>query len=209
MYPKVNESIIVDIPVENNAYFSIIAEVRNEDILITCPIVSGLFQIIPLETPIEITYIMNGDRFKFHSQIIERIKDNIPLYRIQKPKQEEIIRVQNRDNFRVLAALKVKIKQKEFTTMNISGGGLLFLCQPDFELKEEEIVSGSLFIPTSSTKVVGSIQFEAKVVRISSQENTNMKNVGISYTKIDEKQRKKIIQYCFQKQREEYLMERE
>lgn len=207
MWPKVNDSIIIGILEENRTYVSTVAEVRNEELLITYPIGDGEVKIISLNTPIDISFISNGNRFRFHSQIIGRTKDVIPLYRIQKPKEDEIVKVQNRDNFRVQANLKVRIKQRDFTTINISGGGILFRCPSDFELEEGEKVSGSLFIPTSSNKVIESIQFEAKVVRVSLQDNS--KHVGIAYTAIVEKQRQKVIQYCFLNERKDRLMKRE
>ena len=83
MWPKVNDSIIIGILEENRTYVSTVAEVRNEQLLITYPIGDGEVKIISLNTPIDISFISNGNRFRFHSQIIGRTKDVIPLYRIQ------------------------------------------------------------------------------------------------------------------------------
>jgi c-di-GMP-binding flagellar brake protein YcgR len=198
MYPKVNQTIIIN--TVENTYKTIVAEILDQEILIGYPVVGNHVEMLPVQTKLEISFVSGDNQYKFQSEIIGRKKDNISLYRIKKPQENEVFKVQRRENFRVSANLALTLKEKNFTTTNISGGGLLFTCPAGFELKEKEEVACVVMLPSS--KVIETVQFQAKVARISGHEDPNKKNVGLVFTVMEERSRTKIIQYCFERQRQ-------
>jgi c-di-GMP-binding flagellar brake protein YcgR len=206
MYPKVNQNIVIDIKGRDQWYRSIVAEVEEKEILISFPMdMLGL----PDGTRLDITFTSDENQYKFQTEIIGSKRDKISLYRITKPQEKEIIRIQRRDNFRVNANLRAILNENELTTINLSAGGVLISCRLDIQLQEGEIVSGTLFVPTTANKEPEPIIFKGLIKRINLIGNQERKNVGIGFTNLDKRDEMKIIQYCFEKQRQMRLKERE
>ncbi|HJV44982.1 MAG TPA: PilZ domain-containing protein [Bacillota bacterium] len=200
MYPSVNQTIIVN--TEQGTYKTIVAEILDDEILIAYPVAANKIIILPEDQTLEILFVTGESQYRFFSKIIGRKRENIALYRIQKPLENNIAKIQRRENFRVPATLDLTVKDMKFPTVNISGGGLLFTCPQSFEIKENEDIPCTLIIPQKTSEL---IKFQARVARITPQEDSTKKNVGVEFTRMDEKSRTQIIQYCFEKQRQNRL----
>jgi c-di-GMP-binding flagellar brake protein YcgR len=194
MYPKVNQHILFDIN-ETHSCRSVIAEIGNTDLFISFPMDRTIIGLLTIGTKLDICYIMGDNKYKFKSEIIGRKVDPIPLIQITKPEEKSIVKVQQRENFRVSANLNLRLKDKDFITTNISAGGLLFTCKPDFSLQDREVVTGTLFISGES------IAFQGEIKRLSMAENQDIKFAGIEFLNINQRDQSKILQYCFEKQR--------
>ncbi|QCJ42387.1 hypothetical protein FAY30_10970 [Bacillus sp. S3] len=202
MYPKVNQNIIINILSEGIVCRSIVADIGEDEILIGQPMNGKMFG-LTRGSRIAISYMTSENKYKFEAFIIGRKKDNIPLYRITKPKRNEIEKIQRRDNFRVPTNLPVKIDKFDVQTINISAGGMLLSCIHEFPFHEGEFLSGTLSIPKTNP-----ISFKAVIKRISLSEELELKQVGVKFTVLDKKDEAKIVQYCFDKQRQARLADR-
>jgi c-di-GMP-binding flagellar brake protein YcgR len=208
MFPKVNQIIVIYIKSENYHCRSIVAEVRETEILIAFPMDINIIGMLTVGTQLDITFITGENKYKFKTEIIGKEKENILLYRITKPNEKEIIKIQLRENFRVNSNQLLKLDEKELKTINLSAGGVLFSTRMDHQLQMGEEVSGTLFLPNILNKELEPIPFQGKIIRINVIENEDRKNVAVEFTKVIKRDQSKIIQHCFEKQRQLRMTER-
>lgn len=175
MYPKVNQNIMIDIKSHGRTFRSIIAEVGEEEILISFPLDRKIIGLLPEGSLVDIIYMVDENQYKFLSKIIGRKTDTIPLCRISKPQEKEIIRIQRRDNFRVNSHLLLMINENRLYTINISAGGILFSCGLEMELQQGELVLGTLILPSIQGKDTAIIPFQGQIKRINVLKNLDRK----------------------------------
>lgn len=204
MYPKVNQNIVIEINREEKTFKSIIAEVGVTEILIGFPMNLNVLGHLPIDTIIDISYLIGDNQYQFKSSIIGKRNDSIPLIVISKPNEKDIKKIQRRNNFRVKANLLVNVKDQEVTTVDISAGGLQLSCKENFELVYEEVVTGTLVIPGETEDVT----FQGIVRRVFKSDNEGRKNVAIAFTSLNQKDQAKITRFCFEKQRQMRLKSR-
>ncbi|MCL6570281.1 MAG: flagellar brake domain-containing protein [Bacillus sp. (in: Bacteria)] len=202
MYPKVNQNIVIDIKNRDMTCRSIIAEIEKNEILIAFPMDMNAIGLLTKGTEITVVFILGENQYKFQTEIIGRKKDKIALFRITKPQENEIIKIQRRDNFRVNSNLKFLLNEKKLNTINISVGGMLFFCETELQLLEGEVVSGTLVVPNTLNKEAELITFQGQIKRISLIKDPDRKNVALEFTMMEQRDQMKIIQYCFEKQRQ-------
>lgn len=196
MYPKVNQKIVIEIPDKDVICHSMIAEVGDDEILISQPMDQDTIGLFPVGTRIAVSFTAEGNKYQFRAKILGKKRERISLFRITKPLENEIRKIQMRENFRVETTIRIEIDEMELHTINISAGGMLFSCTFEMELNEGEEVSGKIFIPDTSP-----ISFRGVIKRIRVLEN-NVKHVAMQFTVLDRKDETKIVQFCFQKQRQ-------
>lgn len=187
---------------------SLIADIGEEEMLIALPMNTDLIGFLTTGSKVEITFIIDDKKYKFITKVIGRTKDKIPLFRVVKPLEENIFRIQMRENFRVNANLKVVLNNTEQNTVNISVGGLLCSCNQDFEIKARDEVSGTLFVPNPESKNLESVQFKAEVIRVTQVPKAERINVAMKFIDLESGSHPKILQYCFEKQRQELMVAR-
>lgn len=208
MYPKVNQNILIELKDEEHSSRSIVADVGDKEILIGFPIDGKIAGLLHNGRKLDVTLFSGENKYIFQTEIIGRKKDKIPLFRIKKPQKNEIIRIQQRDNFRVNSNLRLVIDEQEYYTINISVGGMLFSSRASLDIKEGEMVTGKLFVPNSQSKVTDLISFQGIIKRVDVFEKDDRKNIAVEFNEVFEKDQKKIFQYCFEKQRQKRLNER-
>jgi len=113
---------------------------------------------------------------------------------------EDAIKVQRREYQRVNLETKLIIERGEklnvvVKTIDISGGGIRFFCEESFENQEELNVLLYLPYELRSLKIQGSILKKGHL-----EKNEHV----LLFTKIDEKDRDKIIKRCLKIQFDEY-----
>jgi c-di-GMP-binding flagellar brake protein YcgR len=209
LFPKVNQSIVINIKNEYQSCRSIVAEAGEKEILISAPMDKNMVGLLIVGTQLDVTFIAGKNKYKFQSEIIGTKKENILLYRITKPQEKEIIKIQNRENFRVNTNLRLVLNENELNTINISVGGLLFSSTVDLQLQKGEEIAGTLFVPNILNKGLEPITFQGHIKRVNLINNEERKNVAVGFTKINQRDQMKITQYCFEKQRQLRLKERE
>ncbi len=200
---------MIDIHSADKTTRSIIAEVGEKEILIGFPMDRNIYGMLPEGTKVDLTFFANDNKYKFKTEIIGKKNDNMPLFRISKPSEKEIIKVQDRENFRVRTNLSLLLDDKELHTINISAGGLLFSCVVDLDLKEGEEISGTLVIPSTQKRENLPILFKGQIKRVSIAQEKERKQVAIEFTELHKRDQMKIIQFCFEKQRQIRLKEKQ
>lgn len=202
MYPKVSQKIVVEVIGEGVVCHSIVADVGHSEILIGHPLDGDTVGLFPDGAQIAVSFISGDNKYRFKANIIGRKNDKILLYRITKPPEKDIVKIQMRENFRVETLVKVKLADIELHTINISAGGLLFSCTLDLPFNVGEEVSGTLFITDDEP-----ISFKGVIKRVQVVEEM-IKHVAMQFTVLDRKDEAKIVQFCFQKQRQKRMIER-
>jgi c-di-GMP-binding flagellar brake protein YcgR len=208
MYPKVNQNIMIDILTHELSCKSNIAEIGEKEILISIPLDREIIGLLSIGTKLEISYIIGENKFEFRTEIIGRTRDTIPLLRLAKPYENEIIKIQHRENVRVNSNLRLLIDGSELHTINISAGGVLFSCKLDSQFHEGEEIAGILFVPDLRSKELVQVPIQGKVIRSSLMREIERRYVALEFTSIKRPDQMKIIQHCFEKQRQIRLKER-
>lgn len=125
----------------------------------------------------------------------QRIRDKITV----KIKIDGLIRIQRRDYSRVKTAVPVIIDSREYTTFDISGGGLGFRLSvsesQSLNFKVGNIVKGILKLPTED------VEFSGKILRNFYDKESKQNNVGLQFCDLDDKIREKIIKFVFDVER--------
>ncbi len=209
MYPKVNHNIVIKLKNTDKSFRSIVADIGKKELLVGIPLDRKNIGLVEDGTELEIFFMSGDNQYKFSTRMMGKTKDKIPLYRLAKPQEQEIVKVQRRDNFRVRTNLRLIIKEKELVTIDLSVGGTLISSKLDFEIEEAEAISGTLIIPSKKDKNPEFIPFQGLVIRIELIEDLERKNIAIGFTEIDKRDQTKIIQYCFERQRQMRIIERE
>lgn len=195
----------------DKVYKSRIADIQGSSLAIEIPIdeESGRIQGLASRTECTVTFIdMNGVKYTFNTTVTGKSMDNIPLLLLQMPEPDKIRKIQRRDYLRVPANLKLTFtsqnneKSVEGTTIDVGGGGAGFALDSNIELELEEELLCSITIPIAR-KDPEEIPFSAKVVRIiPPNEGQSEQRIGLQIMEIKERDREKIIRYCFQREME-------
>jgi c-di-GMP-binding flagellar brake protein YcgR len=209
MYPKVNQNIFINLKGHDQSWKSIVAEIGEDEILIGIPMDRTIFGLLQNGTQTEVSYISDGKRYMFSSVIIGREVQNIIIAKLKKPKEIEIMQIQLREYFRVVANLRVILKEKESNTVNISAGGLLCSCDSSLPFKHGEVVSGTILVPNTTDEGINTIPFQCEIIRVDLVKELERNQVALKFIKINQQDQQRILQYCFNKQRQMRLKERE
>lgn len=200
MYPKVNQQILIDIVQKGISYRSIVAECEDDEILIGIPM-SDQIGILVNGTEVDISFKSGDNLYKFTSAIVGKKLDKIPLYRIEKPNEKKIYRIQRRENFRVSLNLKLILLENEYMTVNVSAGGLLFSALGRLNFCEGQVISGQVLVPNLHNHEFEFVSFEGEVKRVYQSENRERTFVALEFTEIEPEDQTIIIQSCFDQQR--------
>ncbi|WHZ06188.1 hypothetical protein QNH48_28340 [Neobacillus sp. YX16] len=92
--------------------------------------------------------------------------------------------------------------------MNISAGGLLCSSDSSVPFKHREVVSGTIFVPNTTDEEINIIPFLCEIIRVDLVKELERNQVALTFIKIHQQDQQKILQYCFEKQRQMRLKER-
>lgn len=184
-------------------YFSRIEDVLEDSFLITPPFRKGFY--LPKKRGRSIVARVPADNcsYLFESVLLEIYSSPFPLWEISLPRT--IKRTQMREHVRLDIAIAVEIefigtsssgRRMITSSRNISAGGALMILP-------EKVPVSTKFNMTLSLAPQDELQVEGEIVRIipKLQEDEEI-CAGIKFSKIDEKNRQKIIKFIFQKQLE-------
>lgn len=148
-------------------------------------------------------YIMmveeDGEVYQFESNVLEVDENEILFHQ-----PEQVKRIQRRAYVRADINVPVTFNgTTQVETEDLSGGGMHIIAPLSRELHvHDELKSVIHLSENEAIKNVG------KIVRLDKNEVENVQHVYVSFTEIDEMDRRKIVYYCFQKQIEEYRSQR-
>ena len=148
-------------------------------------------------------YFVTQDGFKhyFTTEVIGFREDVIRLVLIRKPAVEEIAKIQRRSFLRVAADLELSVKLpsgRYFVTRtdDVGGGGLSFLSDKDTVFQADQEVACWLLVPHRGK--IEHIRFTGEVIREQTMETRKI--CMLRYKTISEKDRQRIIRFCFERQ---------
>ncbi|OMP65941.1 hypothetical protein BTO28_15085 [Domibacillus epiphyticus] len=142
--------------------------------------------------------------YMFRTEVIGRVKKNIPMLMLHDPGITEYIRVQRREYVRVQTAIDIAVQiegQPSFAavTEDLSAGGTAVI-MPD-NAKAEEGVSACLYavIPTKNGEN-HYLELAASLVRIYSHDKSDRRIASFEFRDIGHTEQKFLMRYCFEQQ---------
>ncbi|MFD1336351.1 flagellar brake protein [Oceanobacillus iheyensis] len=152
--------------------------------------------------------------YRFPTKITSRKKAKIPSLYITKPEFEQWKRIQRREYVRVDASIDVAVHSvlHQFdpfttTTLDISGGGVAIITPKEVELVLHTLVDIWLPLEIKYQNKIHHAYAQAEIVTIR-ELNIRKNVVSLQFHSITQKDRQEIIRYCFDKEREKRLKER-
>ncbi|WP_245203667.1 flagellar brake protein [Ammoniphilus resinae] len=186
-----------------------IADFKGDLIAIEVPISEedGKMKSFAQDSEVAVSFIVEGgSRYGFESKVVERMNENIPLLLITMPQPDKIIKIQQRDYLRVPANLVLKLKTVEsnqsvqVTTVDVSGGGIAFTADKSLSFAKGNELDCVIEVPRDRGENE-LLEFNATVIRvIPPTEERLVQVIAIKITEIQERNRDKIIRYCFKRQ---------
>lgn len=213
MLPKVNQTLFlqinsIDEEESRQVFKSRIAEIDEQYMSIEVPIneMTGKLKRLYVGDELSAFFLTEGGMKNYFSTHVLGFKEDvIRLVIIRKPEPEAITKVQRRSFLRVPAELEIAVKLTEqiqfvSVTDDVGGGGISFLCDQNVPVKPGVSLSCWLLVPLKSGKVEH-VPFKGECVRVNPLEN-GRQQVMIRFTEIRDKERQKIIRFCFERQLE-------
>lgn len=163
---------------------------------------------LPLNTKITVTFLdQEKIAHQFESKIVKKGKYRIPTLAILLPAKEQIKKIQRRNFVRIETAVDVAVHSLQnalspFTTVtsDISGGGMSIILPQDVSLQQGEKLEATIVLPMHSGENVY-ITANGEVVNIK-EANRRIQLAAVKFIHLDSHDQQKIIQFCFEKQRE-------
>ena len=176
-----------------------------DELLIDVPIIEGSGRLKRLFLGDELSaYYISEDGVKsfFNSHVTGFKEDVVKLVRIRKPDPGSVTKVQRRNFLRVAAELEIAISMSSHVrfiglTDDVGGGGISFLVDARWPVKQETILDCWLLVPFRNGSI-DHAQFKAEVIRVKPLETKNQ--IMVKFTSISDGERQKIIRYCFERQ---------
>jgi c-di-GMP-binding flagellar brake protein YcgR len=213
LLPKVNQMLVMNVNSidEDEAKEELkarIADVLDEHILIELPMLvkSGKVKKLYAGDELSACYETDGGvKNYFITSVLGFREDVLKLVILKKPQQESITKVQRRNFLRVPAELEIAVKVSELVqfmgfTDDVGGGGISFLCEKHVPIQVKNEASCWLLVPFKNGKV-DHVNFRAELVRVKPTED-DLQLVMLRFIDISDRERQKIIRYCFERQLE-------
>jgi c-di-GMP-binding flagellar brake protein YcgR len=213
LLPKVNQILHIQInsideEEAKQEYKSRIADQDDNSIFMEIPIneKTGRLKKLYIGDEISAYFILDGGvKNYFTTSVLGFTDDVIRLIQIRKPAPETITKIQRRSFLRVPAELEMAVKysdQLQFiaVTDDVGGGGISFLCDGYIPLAAQQMVSCWLLANYKNGQIEH-IPFKGEMVRIKMLES-GRQQVMMRFAEITDRDRQKIIRYCFERQLE-------
>ncbi|MDQ0337765.1 c-di-GMP-binding flagellar brake protein YcgR [Caldalkalibacillus uzonensis] len=195
---------------EPETYKARIVDLKERHICIEIPMRKGGegLGFFPQGTELDVWFTGRDQlRYQFVSQVAGRKMERIPLTLLTHPNPETIVRIQQRQFFRVPCHADVQLYVHDdqthplsATTVDLSGGGMAFVLAGEQQLQVEDEVKWELFLPSMNGS---SVSGRAVVKRVIPPEDKGLPyKYSLAFTEIAEQGRQQIIRYCFQRQLE-------
>ncbi|MGX9133816.1 flagellar brake protein [Rummeliibacillus sp. JY-2-4R] len=185
-----------------------------------CKIVEQKNNVIYIDYPVSVTtnktsFLLEGGNYRasfvddeknanaFKTQVLGRIKSNIPMIMLSFPTENEMIKIQRREFVRVVTPVDVAIYYEhqfyQFITEDISAGGMAIIINQNVPFKVNDELQLMIVLPfNNSNEGIKYVQTTARVVRFIEKDNTVI--APLQFTNTDEVDRQNIIRFCFERQ---------
>ena len=217
MLPRIGQTLHLSLTAssqvtEVDAFKSRVTDMRDGAALIELPISekTGRSGLLEVGTECEVWYIdKKGSRYQFRSAIIGREKLPMPALLLKLPAKEEIQRTQRRNFLRIDAGVDIAVKLKDSLrsyhfvarTVDLSGGGLSFLCAPAYRIEEGDLLQVWMSLPGRNDQVQHAFAV-LEVVRQKPMKETDDIWVSGKFVSIHEADQAKVVRFCYDRQLE-------
>lgn len=210
MQPKIGQELFLHITSidENEAnilYKSRIADMDKDTMSIEVPIEvhSGRFKPLFSGDNLSVHFISDGGvKNYFNSEVIGSKEDGVRLVVLKRPAPDAISREQRRNFLRVPAQMEIAVQADALQfvgmTEDLSGGGISFMCEKLYDLREGQLLSCWLLLTFRSGQIEH-IPFIVEVVRMKDYSDLQQL-VMAKYVDITESDQQKIVRFCFERQ---------
>ncbi|MCR8634437.1 flagellar brake protein [Paenibacillus radicis (ex Xue et al. 2023)] len=211
MLPKVNQILHIQInsideEEAKQELKSRISDISNSYISMEVPLneKTGRLKRLYVGDELSAYFITDGGvKNYFTSSVLGFSDDVIRMVHIRKPEPDAITKVQRRSFLRVPAELEMAVKfseQLQFiaVTDDVGGGGISFICDGYIPLASQQIVSCWLLAHYRNGQIEH-IPFNGELVRVKQLES-GKQQVMMRFAEISDRDRQKIIRYCFERQ---------
>lgn len=185
-----------------------------------CKIVEQKNNVIYIDYPISVntnktSFLLEGGQYRasfvdeskvahaFKTEVLGRVKSNIPMIILSFPSDDEIIKIQRREFVRVVTPVDVAVEFDhqfyQFVTEDISAGGLALIINQPVRFKENDELKLTIVLPfTNSNDGIKYVHTTAQVVRFIEKDQRVI--VPLQFTNTDDVDRQNVVRFCFERQ---------
>ncbi|MBS4173295.1 flagellar brake domain-containing protein [Bacillus sp. FJAT-49736] len=197
-------------PLDNNLdeqYKCKIADIEGDSIYIDYPIniKTNKTTFLVNSLSLNATFISDDNTaFKFRTQVIGKVKKNIPMIVLHYPGDDQLIKIQRRQFVRIETAVDTAVSMPtsnlQFTTIteDISAGGCALLLPVNIDVNKNEEGEGLFVLPLQSGHAYLRLSFS--VIRV--WEKDGKKVASLQFKEISPKEKQQLLRFCFEKQLE-------
>lgn len=183
-----------------------VVEQINERIFIDYPInvATNRTDIFPIGTIFYVFYVDDQQMaYRFEAEITNRVKRQVPMLELTYD-ASKVKKIQRREYVRVESTVDIALKEQNTNkkvvalTTDISGGGMAVHIKDDQDFKPGTIFDGLIVFKLNH----GGYQYifvQTELIRLK-EEAEKRQVMSLKFISIEEKDREKIIQYCFEEQ---------
>lgn len=144
-----------------------------------------------------------NNAYAFKTEVLGRIKSNIPMIMLALPANDQFIRIQRREYVRVATPVDIAVEYNQqnyqYVAEDISAGGLAINIPKIVPFKENDELQLIIVLPFSnSNEGVKYVHTSARVIRII--EKDQRKLATLQFTNTDDVDRQYIVRFCFERQ---------
>ncbi|MBG9544537.1 flagellar brake protein [Cytobacillus firmus] len=157
-------------------------------------------------TQLKATFLADdGTVYLFESEVLGRVKQNIPMMILSYPGDEHLVKIQRRQFVRVETPVDVAIhaENNEFSpfvsvTDDISAGGAAIIAKMDNSLKANMQIL-TYFVLAMQNGVNYYLKLKSKVIRVSEPRN-GISHISVQFIDITPLDRQLLLRFCFDRQ---------
>ncbi|MFG3612024.1 flagellar brake protein [Rummeliibacillus stabekisii] len=141
--------------------------------------------------------------YAFKTEVLGRIKSNIPMIMLALPANDQFIRIQRREYVRVATPVDIAVEYNQqnyqYVSEDISAGGLAINIPKIVPFKENDELQLIIVLPFSnSNEGVKYVHTSARVIRIIEKDQRML--ATLQFTNTDDVDRQYIVRFCFERQ---------
>lgn len=143
--------------------------------------------------------------YLFESEIIGRVKNNIPMLLLAYPGEERLLKIQRRSYVRIEAAVDIAIHPMNgefppFTALtdDISAGGAAVLIPKGMQLQQGMMIK-TWFVLILQNGEYHYLTLSSRVIRVIDYNETRDK-LSLQFIEISNMERQLLLRFCFEKQ---------
>lgn len=147
----------------------------------------------------------DGSVYLFETEVLGRVKENIPMLILMFPGEEQLIKIQRRQFVRIEISVDVAIHPvhqefKPFTTVtdDISAGGAAILAPNNIDFKNGQELYCWIVLPMQNGEY-HYFKFKSRMIRSKNLDETQNK-VSLQFLETNSHERQILLRFCFDQQ---------